>query len=151
MKLCRYMALLPAAFICVQISCVSPHSVITADVDPAGWDASSPARVVLDNTDTISTYSIMVMARYLHPQEGGSLAFDIRTVAPDSTEVTESVSLLLQNHTGSKTMDIREAQSVYRTGVVLQRQGEYVFYMTPSGGTHIKGITAVGLEFLKEE
>ncbi len=128
--------------------CISPQTAVTADVDPAGWDAAGKARVAFENTDSLRTCEIRIVLRYNGSAPSRTIPLVIETVTPDSLATTERVAVTVPAHRGmASAMD--ETSAAYRTGVRLGRTGQYVFTIYPAPGqAPVKGITAVGLEFI---
>ncbi len=128
------------------VSCISPHGVEMADVNPRGWRPDEKVTVTFTPPDTRTKYDVRLWVSFDRPAGGRDVGFDIRTLTPDSLQTEEMTGLYLNVPQGT-TKDRLEAWVQYRTRVRFKVPGEYTFRITHRSGAPVKGIRAVGLEF----
>ncbi len=129
-------------------SCVQEQSVFTVDVNPLGWDVSSPACIHYDNYDSLSVRTINLLVRTDGQITASSMKLEIETATPDSLRTAETVEITLP----PAGRGFAETKLTYRIGVVLGRKGRYTFTVRPTeGSAAVEGVAAVGLEIFKQE
>jgi hypothetical protein len=109
------------------------RATITFDVNPFGWESGRPVVLHYENEDTISLRTISLI---IHSQRGvgGRVEVGIKTVNPDALSFTETLSL-----------DMATEITPYRSNVILNRKGEYVFSVSPMAGEVVKGVFSIGI------
>ncbi len=130
----------------VMCSCLSRHTELMTEVNPAGWHPGKPAVITYDNDDTLSRRTIDLLVRY-RGNKFGPLDLDITTLTPDTLTLTERVTIAgIAQDAGA----YQECEARYRTGVVLLQKGNYSFKIAPAS-VRLKGVTAVGVRISRQD
>lgn len=114
-------------------SCIRDPGAATTDVDPRGW--STPAQVLLENSDSLSISELRIIVRAQDDYSPLLLPVELSVLTPDSLATSEQLTLIIASG---------ESSLPYRSGVVLRRTGKYNFTFTPLA--EARGITAIGIE-----
>lgn len=130
-------ALLAAGF---AGGCLSPHQSTAIDVDPVAW--STPAELVLTNTDTVTLRDLQLFLRCNDRFAEDSFTVRIVVLTPDSLRFEESLPVDIPR-TDSPAAIAREQIVPYRRSVRFARSGDYRLRITPQ--RPLRGVEAVGV------
>lgn len=139
----RRIYLLLCATVLIYSCCTSVCTERVADVDPHGWHTDTPARVTVENTDTVAKCDISLLVRVDNTFVPQTLPVVIRTIMPDSVNFEETFNLPLAIPTTMKE-NYYEALIPYRTDVILDRTGKYTFEISTLVDG-VRGIWSVGI------
>lgn len=121
--------------------CITPHHSYATDVDAEAW--STPAEIVLPNTDTLALRDIGLFLRCNDRFAEDTLTVRIQVLAPDSLRFDEPFTLFVPR-ARTPAARMRLANIPYRRRVLLGRTGDYRLRVTPM--RTVRGIEAVGVE-----
>lgn len=124
--------------------CSSPVQTAAADVSPRHW--KRPAEIRLENADTVMLRDAALFLRCNDRFTEDTLTLRIATLSPDSLRFEEPF-LLAVTRTNSPAALMHEYLVPYRRNLLLGREGEYRFVITPVRA--VRGVEAVGIRFTK--
>lgn len=126
--------------------CITPTRSCATDVDAAAW--STPAEILLPNTDTLALQDIVLFLRCNDRFDEDTLTVRIAVRTPDSLRHEEPFTLVV-SRTDTPAALMRVAKIPYRRHVLLARQGDYRVSITPT--RTVCGIEAVGIDLVRTE
>lgn len=121
--------------------CITPHHAYATDVDAEAW--STPAEIVLPNSDTLALRDIGLFLRCNDRFTEDTLTVRIAVLTPDSLRFEEPFTLFVPR-ARTPAARMRVANIPYRRRVLLGRTGDYRLHVTPM--RTVRGIEAVGVE-----
>ena len=130
-------------FVFAMAGCVRPASVSTANIDPLGWSTRDTVRLEVINKDTLSQRSIGILFRFDNTFPDSELSLTVRVSTPDSLWYEENFTARLGSPVRANN-DYYEATAPYRHGVVLMREGAYIFEILNTGG-EVRGLWGAGM------
>lgn len=117
------------------------------DTNPVSWSVGELKAVEFDNADTLSLRDIYIIFRYVNENDYGDIPLAISAITPSGLRWTDTV--LLRRGEGQQISNVmRDGETLYRHGVLLQEDGRYVFEFNPL--REIEGIYSIGVYFYKK-
>ena len=95
------------------------------------------------NIDTLSQRDLNIAIRYNDNFENNILPLRMTIMTPDSMLFEDTVMLQLLRPATALSVSTTESRP-YRTDVVLNRKGAYIFAFKPL--TEVRGVEAIGIE-----
>jgi hypothetical protein len=122
-------------------SCRSLHDTAAVDVNPAGWHDA--AVLVYRCVDTLTSKEATLVLRHgpeAQPRKG---VYVVEALSPSGVVERDTLDIALS--TGPTGNNLHETRAPFRTGVRFAEEGDYVFKVTPPGGT--SGIWSLAIDF----
>ena len=114
------------------------RKAVVHDIEGEVWSEAEEFRYT--NEDSLSKRDLSIVVRYSMSYVADSLPLRVLTISPDSMLLEEPFTLRIPH---LADMYPEEQSFVYRSNVVLRRNGDYIFRLTPE--YPIEGISAVGI------
>lgn len=125
----------------LSLSCIAPYSAEMVAVAVGGW--SEPARIVVENSDTVSLRNLSVAVRYNSSFKGEHLPLRVKILTPDGRLFEEEQQFVVRRSYTAAAISAVESMP-YRADVSLSMSGAYIFVFEPM--TELKGVEAIGVE-----
>lgn len=138
-----------AIICCIFSSCMAKNEAVATAVEPSGWQTDNVKVIKYHNSDTVSLRDIRVFVMHNDVAISGinALPLTITTISPDSLILTEDWTFGMV-HTENTKNNLNELSAVYRSRVVLQNEGEYIFNFKHNNNKPVEGIWSIGIEMV---
>lgn len=126
-------------------ACSGPsHTERMVDINPRGWGAGDAVILKYENTDTIGRHALSVVLRCDREFSLNALPLEITVTTPDSVSFTDRIEADMRAGVSANKSGF-EAVAPYRSSVMFDRQGTYIFAFSPLTRESVTGVTAIGI------
>lgn len=143
MRKVKIMLLLTLATLVVGCS-PDPITWAVTDVDALGWKPEDSAVVVLNNEKKESVNELDLVFRVTEDFDQDYFIVTVGVESPNGHYAEEEMAVRVRMDQKMKE-SYKELTIPYRSGVVLEQEGEYKFTIAPTSAT-VKGVSAVGVK-----
>ena len=126
----------------VLTGCLAPQNALMVNVDAHAWHTSES--VVFENCDSLTVRDLNITLRYNCRLKECLLPLKIAVTTPDARYFEEVIKLPIPHDVGAFTA-AKTASIPYRSDVILEQKGYYIFTFEPMA--EMCGVEAIGVEF----